>query len=165
MDREIKENNVFDFSYKPAVAKDIFEPRHCFDGQLLACKQKNGEIVLIDTYWGYGWDQYNTKFSIEKAKDKGKLTFKCNLDEVDEISQHQLKYYADDDIVNLSYQHSCYKKFALKKGAKRSKEKMLKVLNKNISDAESNIKYAERTIKRSKKKIEQIEKGDMEVYI
>lgn len=113
--KDIKVNDIFRFRWN--YDKERFMPYHCFDGQLVAIEHYN-DIVLGDTYWGFGKiDQYSHRFKLDEVLTKGELTFICNLDDVEDIIQHNIFYYEEKDIFNLSYQHQCYKKFAKLKNA------------------------------------------------
>ena len=69
---QFKENDVFNFRYKPEEAKKRFEPYHCFDGTLVVKKYSDGKILLVDTYWSGGDSR---TFTPEKAMSQGELTF------------------------------------------------------------------------------------------
>lgn len=159
---EIKVNDVFAFRYNEEEMETRFSPYHCFDGQLVALKRSTGEIYLRDTYWGGGEGRV---FTPEEAEMQGELTFKCNLDEVEYIREHEQQYYADEDVINLSHQHQCYKKFAIKKGATRSTEKMITSIQDKIKDAEREKSSAERTIERLSETLKKVEAGDLTVWI
>lgn len=51
---QFRENDVFNFRYKPEEAKKRFEPYHCFDGTLVVKKYSDDKIYLVDTYWSSG---------------------------------------------------------------------------------------------------------------
>lgn len=154
----LRVNDVYSFRYNEVEGKKRFEPYHCFDGQLIV-KERNGKLILEDTYWGYG---DNRTFTLEKALQEGTLTFKCNLDEVEEIKKHELIYYADEDLFNLSHQHNCYPKYAKRKGAQRNKEKMLAVLTQQIADEKTKIEWAQRSLVSLNEKLQKLEAGDVQ---
>jgi len=158
MIKKLKENDVYSFTYKSEVIEDMFMPYHCFDRQLVVKKGFAGVLGLYDTYWS----SYSVSkvFTVEEALEKGKLKFKCNLDNVEEINKYELVYYDDKDIFDLSYQHKGYKRFVLKKGAKRSKEKMMAVIKSRIEEAVSQIKYLERDIESLKEKEQNLLNGE-----
>ncbi|WP_291566805.1 MULTISPECIES: hypothetical protein [unclassified Clostridium] len=157
----LKLNDVFDFRYNEKWLDKTFEPYHCFDGQLIVKQNRNGELYLEDTYW----TSDNKTFTLEQALERGYLKLKCNLNDVEECSKCDLNYYADEDLFDLSCQHGCYKSFYKKKDAKRSKEKMERVLNEKICSIESNIKWENSELRRTKEKLEKLKNGDMNIYI
>lgn len=160
---ELKENDVYLFRYKPEVAEKKFPPYHCFDGKLVVRKLSDGDFLLCDTYWGSASD--SRSFRLEKALEQGELTFYCNLDDLQNISEHEQIYYADEDIFNLSRQHGCYKHYAIKTGTKRSKEKMIAVIMEKISGKEQDIEYANSSIGRLYENLADIESGKLDIYI
>jgi hypothetical protein len=159
---ELKINNVYEFRYKPEIAEKIFSPYHCFDGQLIA-REWGDKVILQDTYWGTSSD--SRRFSLDEAKEKGTLKFICNLDEVKEIDEYNLRYYADEDVFNLSSQSGYRKKYAIKKNTQRSKDKMLRVLNESLANAKHAIENAKREIQIANKKITELNDGNIDIYI
>ena len=158
---KIKELDVFHFRYKPKIAETMSYPDHCFDGQLIAKKNQKGEIYLEDTYWSSG----DKCFTPKEAKEKGILTFYCNLNEVEEIGEGSQDYYADEDIFNLSHQHGCYRKFAVRKDAQRNKEKMLSVINERIREAKRKIEWLLEDLERYSVTRHEIEKDNLDVWL
>jgi len=156
----IKLNDVFMFLYKAEIDDKMIEAYHCFDGQIVAKEKKNGNLYLEDTYFS---SNENKTFTLKEAEEKGTLTFKCNLCEITYISERDQQYYDDNDIVNLSYQHHSYKRFAIKNGTEKSKEKMLKVLNYKIEHSENTISFEAEGIKRTRENIEKVKKGNLDI--
>ena len=158
---EIKLNDVYKFRYHEEVRnKKVFDPYWCFDGQLIVKENKNG-LYLEDTYWSGD----SRKFTLEEALQDGILTFVCNLDDVIECREYNLQYYEDEDTFNLSYQSGCYKKYCVRKNAKRSPEKMKSVLNEKIEESERKIKWLTSDVESYKKKLQEVEKGNLDIYI
>lgn len=157
---EIKLNDVYRFRYNEEYLKNKLDLYWCFDGQLIV-KEKNGELYLEDTYWGSD----NRKFTLKEALERGSLTFICNLDNVIECGEYNLQYYADEDIFNLSYQSGCYKKYCIRKNAKHSAEKMKAVLNEKITNSKREIEWETVQIKRNVEKLQELENGNLDIYI
>ncbi|MCK9430010.1 MAG: hypothetical protein M0R17_08405 [Candidatus Omnitrophica bacterium] len=155
MKNEIKELDYFTFKYNQDYLTNPF-PYHWFDGKLIARKTTSGEIFLEDTYWDYG---DNKTFTIEEALEKGVLTFVCNLNDVKEISEYDIVYYADVDIINLSHQHGHYIKYAIRNNVTRSKEKMTTVIIDRIRTAEQKIESCKRNIENWNSKLKEIDNG------
>lgn len=159
---EIKLNDVYRFRYYEEVrSKKAFDPYWCFDGKLIVKENKDG-LYLEDIYWNSG---ENRRFTLEKALKQGTLTFICSLDDVEECREYDIQYYEDEDIFDLSYQHGCYKKYCIKKDAKRSMEKMKNVLNEKIKDSECKIKWLTCDIERYKEKLQEVENRNLDIYI
>ena len=167
---QFRVNDVFSFSYNEEETRKRFEPYHCFDGQFIVKQRENGELYLMDTYWaskydGFKhWSDYKCK-TIGDAQKQGELTFRCNLDEVEEIRERDLQYYDDEDLFNLSYQHGCYEYYVKRKGAELSIDKMLQSIKHKIEDAEYRKKSAEWDIERYTETLSKIEGGDTSVYL
>lgn len=158
----MKEKDVFKFEYNEhMVEKFGLESLYwCFDGILVAEKRKD-DFVLIDTYWL----TQPKIMTIDEAKEKGKLEFLFNLDDVVEISQNDLKYYDDKDVYILKMQHGYETKYYLKKNSKKSQKKMIEAINNKITETErkiNNLKQQLDVLLSNKKKIES---GNLDIYI
>ena len=158
---EIKLNDVYKFRYHEEVRnKKAFDLYWCFDGQLVVKENKNG-LYLEDTYWSSD----SRKFTLEEALKDGILTFVCNLDDVVECGEYDTQFYADEDIFNLSHQKGCYKKYCVRKDVNRSTEKMKFVLAEKIKSEERKIQWATSDLKRYKEKLQEVENGNLDIYI
>jgi len=159
---QFRENDVFNFHYKPDEAKKLFEPYHCFDGTLVVKKYSDDKIYLVDTYWSSGDSR---TFTPEKAIEQGELTFLCNLDEMIEIKEWETLYYDDADIVKM-YIHAGHRsRYLIKKGTQRSQAKMLQSIKQKIEDEHSKIRSAENSLKWHNETLKKIEAGDTSVYL
>ena len=106
----MKRNDVYKFQYKKETldAYPNWNFRHCFEGLLVVIENKNGSITLGDTFWEFnGTGSYGKKFTPEEAEKVGILTYYCNLDDLKEISKHDIKYYNDKDLFRITRQHGC----------------------------------------------------------
>lgn len=158
---QFRENDVFNFRYKPDEAKKRFEPYHCFDGTLVVKNYSTG-LHLVDTYWSGGDSR---TFTPDEAIEKGELTFLCNLDEMVDIKDYEVLYYDDDDIVKMHIHAGYRSRFLIKKGAHRSQAKMLQSIKQKIEDEHSKIRSAENSLKRHNETLKKIEAGDTSVYL
>lgn len=158
---DIKDGDVFRFAYNEDEMKKRFMPYHCFDGKLIA-RHVNGEIYLEDTYWGACSD--NRRGTPEQWQQLGELVYLCNLNDVAEVREPYI-YYDDSDIFDLSQQHGCYKNVVVRKGAVRSKEKMLASINERIDGSKRDIERAQDRITRLIRSKLEVESGNTEVYI
>jgi hypothetical protein len=159
---KIKENDVFSFSFNEAELKKRFEPYWCMDGRMIAKKMHDGSIMFYDTYWTHSPERYYTH---EKLLELGEMKFVCNLNDVEEIKEYDLKYYDDNDIINLSYQHGCYGKFAIKKGTKKSTAKIIHSITSKMESLKSEIEFATSQIKRLTEELDKARNGQVDVYI
>jgi hypothetical protein len=160
--KELKIGDVFYFEYKPEIREENLYLDHCFDGQLVVHENSNKELVLVDTYWG---SSNNHRFTLQEAEEKGTLTFRFNLSDVEDIGNDCEEYYDEKDIFDFSHQHHCYKRWVLRNGAKRSKEVMLKSINKKINDVRLDIDSAVRQIELLTERKVKIEAGDLKQFI
>lgn len=158
---KIKLNDVYKFRYNEfELERSSRDLNWCFDGQLVV-KEDNEGLYLEDTYWTTD----SRRFTLEETLIKGTLEFVCNLDEVEECKEDPYNYYDDKDIFNLSYQHGCYKKIVVRKGANKSKEKMKEVLEYKIAEAERQLKSVQYDIDIHKNKLKELENGNLDIYI
>lgn len=158
---EIKVNNVYNFKYNEKWSKKVFDPYHCFDGQLIVRQGEEG-LYLEDTYWSAG---ENRCFTLEEAIEKGDLTYVCNLDEVEKCKRTEFDYYDDKDCFNLSTQHNCYGKYYIRKNAKKSQNKIIEVLIEKIKNEENIIRSAEWNIEYYEKQLKKVRSGDLNISI
>lgn len=160
----IKLNDVYLFRYNEEYNKKLFEPYWCFDGQLIVKQNRNGELYLQDTYWGFDGGEKKT-LTLEQVLERGELTFVCNLDEVEKCEEYHLNYYDDKDLFDLSYQHGCYKAYFKRKGANKSIDKMKKVLEEKIKSTEREILWQQSELQRLNDKLNKLNAGNINVYI
>jgi len=157
---EFKVNDVYEFRYNAEMVKKLVYPYHCFDGTLIVRKFDDGSLRLVDTYW----NSDNRTFTIEKALKEGELTFICNLDEVDELKGFGTEYYDDSDVIRLKIHAGYRNETYLKKGAVKSKDKMISVIKEKIEIEENNIRSANRYIGLLAETLKKVESGDLNVY-
>ncbi len=154
--------DVFHFRYSELERSKRFMPEHCFDGQLVY-DGKSGE--LFDTYWGFmSLSDSGHHFTPEEAAAKGTLTFICNLDEVQPIQECLYEQYDEADRFDLSYQHACYKKYFIRKGAKKSRAMQLRLLDERQQQAVCDKEHAQRVIERCIEDRARLEAG-VDVYL
>ena len=159
---EIKLNDVYNFWYNEEWRRKNFDPNWCFDGQLIVKQNSKDEFYLEDTYW----DSSESKtFTLKQALERGELTFVCNLEDVEKISERDLVYYANKDLFDLSRQHRCYQRFYKRKGAEKSATKMEQVLKSKFQEIEADIEWKSKELKWTKEKLEKLQRGDMNICI
>lgn len=154
----IKIKDVYKFQYNVESLKNISYPYHCFDGMLVV-KDTTSGLLLVDTYW----NSDNKYFTLQEALEKGTLEYICNLDDVEYIKEYELNYYDDEDIINLSYQHSSYARYAILKGVKKSKNKMMRVLKDKLSSKTNQIESLKRDLISIEDKISKLETENVEL--
>lgn len=169
--QDIKVDDVFHVRYTEAYRKEhgTRDLHHCFEGLAIARKEGD-QIILVDTYWGLSGGSYSKIFYLKDIGRKIDIEYYCNLTEITKIENYKISYYADEDIIFLHNQHACTescKYYFIKKGAVRSKEKMIQTLQEHISEAERSINSEKRTIEWKMKTLQEIENGKPldEIYI
>ena len=162
---KLKEYDIYRARWKVREWAD--QKDHCFEGLLVALKDNDNQIRFYDTYWGI-CNRSGKSFNPKEVQELFDIKFYCNLDELEEKSKYQTDYYDDDDIYYLHNQHACMescRSYYVKKGTKKSKQKILSVINKKIIEAEHTIESAITDIERySEKKIE-VQNGDLSIYL
>lgn len=158
---ELKNMDVFSFRFNAEYVKKESYPYHCFDGTLIAKKFHDGKIRLVDTYW----TSDSRVFTLSDALKKGTLNFICNLDEVTAATKDIYNYYNDEDCITL-FIHAGYRnQYYLKRGAERSKEKMISVLTSKIEDANRQIESLKWYANNYAVSIEEINSGNLSIHI
>lgn len=161
---QVKLGDIFRFHYSEEQAAKRHMPYHCFDGQLVAVECERNGIILLDSYWLYQFQPRGDgrRFTVDQAQQEGELTFVCNLNEVEKVDKGTTQYFDDGDVFDLSYQHHCYPYFAIRKGAKRSQEKMRRVVAEKVSEERRKIESAASQIEWLGRQLQKIEDGRLE---
>lgn len=120
---------------------------------------------LYDTFWQIG-DSFSDgkSFAADDLSDL-ELTRLGNLAELDKAPEYQADYYDDADIVNLNHSNSPKGNFYLRKGAKRSRDKMEAVARQRFAEAESDFHTARRRMEEIGKIIDRIEAGETDMHL
>lgn len=104
---------------------------HCKSGKAVAT---NGR--LVDTFWSTPSDGYVVDPS------RCVLTFKGNKDELRQIREWEVKYYNEDDVVDMRHSNSSRAEIYVKASAKRCRDAMLTHIAAMRSEQESVIRSA-----------------------
>lgn len=155
---KLKEGDIYRWRYAEPDPKNDGEwgRYHCCSCIAIV---KHG--LLRDTYW-YGGD--GRHFGLDEVP-KLKLEYVGNLSELDRAREYQADYYDDDDIVNLNHANSTSGNFYLRKGAQRSKAKMLEAARRKLERSESDKRMAADLSARLREQIARIEAGDTGILI
>lgn len=135
----MKDGDVFRWSYK--------DPKPDWSNVSYWAKSRIGIVkgdFIFDTYWGSSGG--NAVWDFKEANSLLNLDFLANMADLEKVDEHRLIYYADADVVNLNHANSSKGNAYIRKGAKRSPEKMLEVVRHNIERANSRIKSLEHDI-------------------
>lgn len=147
---EIKQGDVFRWSWKEAIAN---KRRESCASTVYWCMSRiciaNDKGVLKDTYWHSG-SSYNDVVD----PDKCELRFLGNLSDYEHVDKYMLSYYADEDIMDISHCNNTCSGFYLKKGAKKSLEKIRAIIQQKIDEKLSDIRSAQYDVERLQKELE-----------
>lgn len=164
----VRLGDVFKVSWKEREWGDMKD--WAFEGILLVAERK-GETILYDIYWGLDYDgSTGKKFTIDQANELFNIEFYFNFDQVEDKQRDKdvYKYFDDEDIFVIHIQHSCSENcrcYYLKKGAVKSKAKMIKSIKESIEESERIIDRANNNIRYRNEQLAKVESGDLEVYI
>jgi hypothetical protein len=138
-------------------------PYHCrsqiavFDGER-----------LWDTFWQIG-DSYGGghSWTPEEAEQELQLTFLANHADLESYGPDAHHYYDPQDVVDLRHPNRRDRSLVyVRKGARRSAEKMRETLNYTIELTNTDIEVARRRIERCYELLERINNGDLDdVYV
>ncbi len=154
----LREGDVYRWHYREPGDNGQYGRYHCCSN--IAVVNKHGR--LCDTFWSCGND--GRSFGIDDLP-RLELTFLANMADLDRHPEWQADYYDDADIVNLNHSNSSRDNFYLRKGAKRSRAKMLETARYRLEKAESAKRSAEWDIARYTKAIADIEAGKADGYV
>lgn len=144
-----KEGDVFSWWYK--------EVDHNSSTQYWCCSQTGivqNDGRLYDTYWGYGAND-GRSFSLTSVGDKIEVKFVANLNDYNPCRKEDQCYYNDEDFLNLSNSNNSGK-YYLRKGAVKSLDKMRKILQRNVKDAERKLIKAKQDLEWEKRKLSEL---------
>jgi hypothetical protein len=151
---EFKEGDIYHWRYKRDVESRILK----FSCDAYWCKScigvvKNG--LLSDTYWGYD----KTTWTPEEADQDLELTYVANFDDLEKKNESAKSYYEDADCVNLNHQNSTRGNFYIRKGAKKSRNKMIAVAKEKRERELQTAKLAQRIADDLAETIRKLESG------
>lgn len=141
----IKDGDIFRWRYKDE------KPEHRREWGRYHCKSqiavaKNG--ILIDTYWDGSPPSNSGVWTYEMAERDLALKLIGNFADLEQRPEYHAAYYDDADIVNLNHPNSSRDNFYIRKGAQRSRDKMLAVLDERIADKARTIESAKNSLDR-----------------
>lgn len=150
----IKEGDIFQWSYKDEKSGDRgpYKRYHC---KSQICVAKDGR--LRDTYWNMSG--YDDTWSYEEAQVSLRLVYVGNFADLDKSDERNEEFYDEADCVNLNHPNSSRGNFYLRKGAKRSRAKMLEMALHKKERAESEVRYRTQDVERLAETIDRINAG------
>ena len=112
---------------------------------------RNG--ILTDTFWSGG---NRRSFNLEETLSKLDLEYLGNLNDYEPCNQQDQAMYDDKDFLNLSHPNNSNQYF-LKKGAVKSKEKMIKIIKRNALKLQFDYEYAKRALEWELEKLDNLD--------
>lgn len=120
---------------------------------------------LRDTYWQIGVSFSEGRSFGPDDLPRLQLTRLGNLADLHPAKEYEADYYDDADIVNLNHSNSTSGNFYLRKGARRSREKMLEVARNNLARSTENERSAARLSEELREVISKLEADQLVLYI
>ena len=148
-----KDGDIYRWRYSDSQLKDM---DYKIDAGTLywCCSQicvfKNGKFV--DTYWTTS-DTHNNRFEASDVPGKYIVEYVENFDNLIKANKQDRAYYNDSDCVDISHANMTGGGFYIRKGAKKSLEKMAKIMNRKIYKLQRDISYAESQLESAKKEL------------
>lgn len=163
---EFKEGDIYRWRYTPERTAQIRR----YHSEAYWCKSQIAVVTrsgLTDTYWGGMSDNQAHWSNPEDAEADIELEYVGNFSDLQKISEYQSAYYDDSDIINLNHANSPTGNLYIRKGAKRSREKMLAVAKAGEEKALDAIRAAGFTRQRYRELVVLLESGaDLEaIYL
>lgn len=152
MGKVIRDGDVFRWRYKDERPDDR-RPYNRYHCKSMIAVAKGG--LLIDTYWSMAGDN-STCWSYETAVDVLELERLGNFAELEKRPEYDREHYDDADIVDLNHSNSSRDNFYIRKGAPRSRTKMLAVMSERVANAEREIGSAQRRLELARAKLAEV---------
>ena len=145
---ELKEGDIYFWEY----SSEYIEARIYSNGlsTLYWCCSQIATVrdgKLLDTYWCSGDNSKDVGNLLEKGCVKEEnLTYVGNFSGLRKAQPYERAHYLDEDCINLNHANSSSGNFYIKKDAKKSLEKMKKVLHRKKQHISNEIRYLERQL-------------------
>lgn len=127
-----REGDIFFWRYKETM---LDSPYWC-KSRIAVVKGKR----LYDTFWSLSAD--STQWDFDSAKEHLILEYQGNFNDLEPMDSWLADYYDVSDVVNLNHSNSSKGNYYRRKGAKRSKERVLDLLARERGKAEDDIRSA-----------------------
>ena len=148
--KQWKEGDVFSWSYKETDYNSSTQYWCCSREGVVA---SNG--ILYDTFWGIGINGNGRRFQLEDLESEIDVKFLANLNDYEPCKKEDRAYYDDKDFLDLSNSNNSGK-YYLRKGAVKSLDKMRKILQRNVKDAERKLVRAKQDLEWEKRNLEEL---------
>lgn len=128
----MRDGDIYFWKYADDIGKSYSELYHCKSRKAVVI---NGR--LIDTFWSSSSD------GAVLEPSRVVLDFKGNKADLRTIREWEVKYYNEDDVVDMRHSNSSCAEIYVKAGARRSRGAMLKHIAEMEDEQESAIRSAE----------------------
>ena len=156
--KPFKDGDIFKWSYADTE-------RHCQDYAYWATSR----IAIFNDGWlADTWSSSNNPSWLEAdAKRLLKLRFVANLNDLENISESNARYFNQENIINLTHSNSYGSQIYVKKGAVRCLKTTCKLAEKYLSDMARGEEWAKRRHIDAQEILSKIEAGQPieEIYI
>ena len=157
----LQEGDVYRWRYRDPKTNDRpYGDYHC-----CSCIGIVHNGRLRDTFWQIGMSFSDGRSFGPDDLSKLELTRLANLSDLISAKEYEADYYDDSDIVDLNHSNSTRGNFYLRKGAKRSRDKMEAVARQRFAEAEADFHTARRRMDEIGKIIDRLEAGEMVSHI
>ena len=144
---ELKEGDIYFWEFSKEYI--LGNPTKADAGTLYWCCSRIATVrdgKLLDTYW-YSGDNKDVGHFLEKGFVKQKnLRYVGNFSELRKVQPYERAYYLDEDCIDLNHANNSSGNFYIKKDAKKSLEKMKKVLHRKKQHISNEVRYLERQL-------------------
>lgn len=159
----IKDGDIFRWRYKNE------KPEHRREWGRYHCRSQIAVAKdgwLADTFWGSRSDG-TAMWPCDEAREILVLEKLGNLSEVEKRPEYEAMYYDDADIVDINHSNSSRGNFYVRKGADRSRHKMIQIAAEKAAAAERERDSALSKIERYKQALADLAAGKPleEVYL
>lgn len=153
------EGDIYRWSYKKSDDNDRFS----YWAKSRIAIVRNGR--LHDTYWMFDLENCHStsdgrNWSLDEATHTLELQLLANINDLQKDSFGKADYYDDADIVNLNHANCSSGNFYIRKGAERSRTKMVDVAKHKREKSISEMVWAAESVRRLDGTIRMIENGE-----
>ena len=147
-EKTMKDGDIFWWRWKPGLEKGFGDPYWCKTRRAIVIDGK-----LYDLFWvhhgaklgggGYGPTKGNAESLPLSRID---LTFIDNLSDLVEIWPGSAKFYSAGDVVDLRHSNNGNAPVMVRAGAKRAREAVVSVLQREIADLEADLRRTQQRL-------------------
>jgi hypothetical protein len=158
---KLQEGDIYRWSYlDPKTKQGSWGDYHCCSRIAIVNRGR-----LRDTFWQIGGSFSDGRsFGLEDLP-KLELARVANISDLLPAKEYEADYYDDSEIVNLNHSNSPRGNFYLRRGARRSREKMLEVARNNLETSMADERSAASLSEELRGVIRKLEADQLALYI